>query len=72
LLDIAANIYVERAGQKAIIIGKDGSRLSQLGQQAREDLEKMFDQKVMLRLWVKVKQGWSNDERSLKSLGFDD
>ncbi|MEM8498788.1 MAG: GTPase Era [Pseudomonadota bacterium] len=71
LLDIAATIYVERAGQKAIIIGKQGSRLRSIGSQARADMEAMFETKVMLRLWVKVKQGWSNDERALKSLGFD-
>lgn len=72
LHDIAATILVERGGQKAIIIGKDGSRLQKIGRQAREDMEKMFEQKVMLRLWVKVKQGWANDARALKSLGFDD
>ncbi|MFK8020719.1 MAG: GTPase Era [Pseudomonadales bacterium] len=72
LHDIAATILVERSGQKAIIIGKGGSRLQKIGSQARVDLENMFEQKVMLRLWVKVKQGWSNDERALKSLGFDD
>ncbi len=71
LLDIAATIYVERPGQKAIIIGKQGARLRTIGSEARADMEAMFETKVMLRLWVKVKQGWSNDERALKSLGVD-
>lgn len=72
LIDIAANIIVERDGQKAILIGQKGDRMRKIGSQARVDLEALFEQKVMLRLWVKVKHSWSNDERVLKSLGFDD
>ncbi len=72
LLDIAAVIWVERDNQKAIIIGKKGSMLKTLGTKARIDMEKMFGQKVFLQLWVKVKSGWSDDERALNSLGYTD
>lgn len=71
LLTISALILVERPGQKAIVIGEKGSRLKTIGQDARKDMEKLFDAKVMLNLWVKVKAGWSDDERALKSLGYD-
>lgn len=69
---IHALILVERAGQKAIVIGDHGKRLKQIGTEARKDIEKMLDAKVMLHLWVKVKSGWSDDERALRSLGFSD
>ncbi|MDO8329367.1 MAG: GTPase Era [Fluviicoccus sp.] len=72
LLRIDANIYVERAGQKAIVIGEGGQRLKLIGQEARLDMEKMFDRKVMLTLWVKIKSGWSDDIRAMKSLGYSD
>ncbi|MDY7026274.1 MAG: GTPase Era [Pseudomonadota bacterium] len=68
---IHAAILVERDGQKGIVIGKQGQRLKAIGTSARKDMERLFDQKVMLKLWVKVKSGWSDDERSLKSLGYD-
>ncbi|MDP0587688.1 MAG: GTPase Era [Candidatus Endonucleobacter bathymodioli] len=71
LLHIGALILVNRAGQKSIVIGDKGSRLKKIGQEARHDMEKMFDSKVMLSLWVKVKSGWSDDERALKSLGYE-
>lgn len=67
---IDATILVERDGQKAIVIGEKGQRLKQIGMEARQDLEQLFEQKVMLTLWVKVKGGWSDDERALKSLGY--
>lgn len=67
---IDATIFVERKGQKAIVIGDKGSRIKQVGIEARQDMEKMFDKKVMLTLWVKVKRGWSDDERALSSLGY--
>ena len=70
LLTIGAVIFVERVGQKAIVIGRGGQRLRQIGSDARADMEKLFEQKIMLRLWVKVKQGWSDDERALQSLGL--
>ena len=67
---IGAIIWVEKNGHKAIIIGKNGSRLKTIGQASRKDMEKLFDGKVFLQMWVKVKKGWSNDERALHSLGF--
>ncbi len=72
LLDIAAIIWVERDNQKAIIIGKKGNKLKDMGTKARIDMEKLFEQKVFLQLWVKVKSGWSDDERALNSLGYVD
>lgn len=71
-LYIDATILVERQGQKAIVIGDKGRKLKQIGMEARVDMEKMFEQKIMLTLWVKVKGGWSDDERALKSLGYSD
>lgn len=71
-LHIAALILVERDSQKAIVIGKGGDRLRMIGKEARLDMENLFSTKVMLKLWVKVKKGWSDDERALKSLGYDD
>jgi GTP-binding protein Era len=72
LLRIDALIYVERQGQKKIVIGEGGSRLRSIGTEARKDMEMAFSSKVMLKLWVKVKSGWSDDERALRSLGFED
>ncbi|ENU23230.1 GTP-binding protein Era [Acinetobacter proteolyticus] len=69
---IDATIFVERQGQKAIVIGDKGAKLKSIGMDARADMEKMFEQKIMLTLWVKVKGGWSDDERALKSLGYSD
>ncbi|WP_372810998.1 GTPase Era, partial [Litorivivens sp.] len=69
---ISAAIYVERDGQKKILIGKGGSRLKSIGTEARRDIEKLIDGKVMLNLWVKIKSGWSDDERALRSLGYND
>ena len=70
LLEISATILVERNSQKAMIIGKGGSKLKEIGREARLDMKRTFDQKVFLQLWVKVKNGWSDDERALKSLGY--
>jgi len=67
---IDATIFVERSGQKAIVIGEKGQRIKQVGIDARRDMEQLFDKKVMLTLWVKVKRGWSDDERALNSLGY--
>ncbi|WP_347332151.1 GTPase Era [Marinimicrobium locisalis] len=72
VLHISALVLVERDGQKRILIGERGERIKQIGQQARLDMEKLFEQKVMLKLWVKVKSGWSDDSRALRSLGYDD
>ena len=71
-LHIGALILVEREGQKRILIGNKGSKLRLIGQEARVDMETMFDRKVMLKLWVKVKSGWADDERALRSLGYND
>jgi GTP-binding protein Era len=71
-LHIHALILVERDGQKKIIIGDKGERIKRIGTEARKDMEQMFDAKVMLNLWVKVKGGWSDDERALRSLGYGD
>ena len=72
VLHISALILVETKGQKKIVIGEGGSRLRAIGTEARTDMEPLFDSKVMLRLWVKVKAGWSDDERALRSLGYED
>jgi len=69
---IDATIFVEREGQKAILIGHKGEKLKQIGSEARSDMEELLETKVMLTTWVKVKAGWSNDDRALKSLGYDD
>ena len=72
LVTISAVIWVERDGQKKILIGVKGEKLKLIGSQARADIEVLVDQKVMLKLWVKVKGSWSDDERMLKSLGYVD
>ena len=69
---IGALILVEREGQKKIIIGNKGERIKSIGQQARADMESLLDCKVMLKTWVKVRSGWSDDERALRSLGYTD
>jgi len=71
-LHIHALILVERQGQKRIVIGDKGARLKRIGSDARKDMENLFETKVMLNLWVKVKSGWSDDERALRSLGYRD
>jgi len=72
LIEISALIMVERPSQKRIVIGDKGYRIKQIGTEARKDMESLFDCKVMLNLWVKVKSNWSDDERALRSLGYDD
>jgi GTP-binding protein Era len=71
LLRLGAIIWVERQGQKQIVIGKGGQVLKQVGTLARKELEKLFDEKVFLRLWVKVSKEWSDSERALRQLGFE-
>jgi GTP-binding protein Era len=70
LISISCNIYVEREGQKAIIIGKRGAMLKSIGSAARVDIEKLLNTKVFLELWVKVKKNWRNDKRLLNELGY--
>lgn len=72
VLHIGAVILVERDSQKAIVIGRGGEKMRTIGREARLDMESLFDQKVMLKLWVKVKRGWSDDERALRSLGYNE
>lgn len=68
---IHAAIIVDRAAHKGIVIGKGGERLKRISSEARVELETLFDSKVFLETWVKVKSGWADDERALKSLGYD-
>ncbi len=72
LTHISALIWVERQGQKVIVIGKKGKGLKSVGIEARKDMELMLGCKVYLQLWVKVKQGWCDDERALHQLGYAD
>ncbi|MDR0217979.1 MAG: GTPase Era [Enterobacteriaceae bacterium] len=65
-------ILVERDGQKKMVIGNKGSKIKVIGTEARQDMERLFDVKVHLELWVKVKAGWADDERALRSLGYID
>lgn len=69
---INALILVERAGQKKMVIGHKGEKLKIIGREARIDMEKLFENKVFLEIWVKVKSGWADDERALRSLGYGD
>ncbi|GAB1045760.1 MAG: GTPase Era [Shewanella algae] len=67
---INALILVERDGQKRMVIGKKGERIRTIATEARKDMEQLFDNKVFLEVWVKVKSGWADDERALRSLGY--
>ena len=70
LVLIRASIIVERAGQKAIVIGAGGSRLKSLGSKARTGLEALVGRQVNLKLWVRVRSNWSNSEKAVRALGF--
>lgn len=72
LLRLGAVIWVERSGQKRIVIGKDGQVLKQVGSRARHEIEQLLGEKVFLRLWVKVSRDWSDSERALKQFGYDE
>ncbi len=72
LLRIGAVIWVERDGQKAIVIGNKGERLREIGTKARLQMERLFGRKVFLETWVRVREGWSNDEAALRTLGYHD
>ncbi|MEO5735497.1 MAG: GTPase Era [Rubrivivax sp.] len=68
---IAASIVVERDAHKGMVIGDGGERLKRIGSEARQDLEKLWDAKVFLELWVKVRSGWADDEAHLRSYGYE-
>lgn len=70
IIRIHATIFVESKGQKNILIGRKGDRMKSIGTKARKDIETMADRKVYLNLWVKVREGWSNDEQALRGLGY--
>ena len=72
LLRIGAIVWVERDTQKQIVIGKGGNVLKQVGTRARHALQELFEEKIFLRLWVKVSRDWSDNERALKQFGYDD
>lgn len=72
LTEIQADIYCERASHKSIIIGKQGAMLNKIGSEARVDIERLMGTKVMLKLWVKVREGWRNRASDLRTLGYDD
>lgn len=67
---IAALVLVERDTQKQMVIGKKGERIKTIATEARKDMETLFEQPVLLQVWVKVKSGWADDERALRSLGY--
>ena len=70
IIHIHALIWVERQSQKSIVIGKQGRVLKEVGQEARGEIEQLLGSRVNLKLWVKVKEGWADDERALRSLGY--
>ena len=72
LLRIGAVIWVERDGQKRIVIGKGGERLREIGAKARQQMERLFGAKVFLETWVRVREGWSDDEAALRAFGYHD
>ncbi len=72
VLHIHALIWVEKSSHKPIVIGRKGALLKAVGKEAREDMQKTFGQKVFLQLWVKVKEGWADNDRALRSLGYQD
>ena len=72
IIHIHALIWVERQSQKAIVIGRQGRVLKEVGREARTEIESLLDSRVNLKLWVKVKEGWADDERALRSLGYLD
>ena len=72
LLRIGAVVWVEREGQKPIVIGKGGERLREIGSKARQQMERLFGCKVFLETWVRVREGWSDDESALKAFGYGD
>ena len=72
LIEINAVIYCEKNSHKGIIIGKQGAMLKEIGRQARTDIERMLDAKVFLELWVKVKEGWRNNQYQMRNFGYEE
>ena len=72
LVEINAVIYCEKASHKGIIICKQGAMLREIGKQARGDIERMLDAKVYLELWVKVKEGWRNNQYQMRNFGYEE
>jgi len=70
VLRVEATIYVERESQKAIIIGKKGSRLKQIGQAARQEIERLLNTRAYLALWVKVRKDWSDNDQLIQDMGY--
>ena len=70
IIHIDSVIYVEKQSQKGMLIGKSGSRLKAIGTDSRKELEQLLETKVMLKTWVKVKSGWSDNETLLPSMGY--
>jgi GTP-binding protein Era len=70
IIDVSANLYVERESQKGMVIGKGGAKLKAIGQDARAEIEAMMDAKVYLQLWVKVREGWRKKDPNLMQLGY--
>ncbi len=71
LVEIHADIVVERAGQKRIVIGRAGAKLKSIGSDARRDIERLLGRRVMLHLWVKVRAGWTDNRAGLDRMGYD-
>ncbi|MBB3228456.1 GTP-binding protein Era [Luteibacter sp. Sphag1AF] len=71
IAEVHAVIWVERDGQKAIVIGDGGAQLKAIGTSARKSMENLFERKVFLKLWVKVREGWADDENLLKRFGYE-
>ncbi|MBS0194443.1 MAG: GTPase Era [Proteobacteria bacterium] len=71
LFRIAATIWVEREGQKAIVIGKGGEAIREIGRAARENMERLFDRKVFLETWCRVREGWADDIAALRQFGYE-
>ncbi len=71
IMDVTATIYCEKESHKGIIIGKGGSMLKKVGTYAREDMEHFFGCRINLKLWVKVKENWRNQQAALRAFGYD-
>lgn len=71
LIKVSSVIWVEKQSQKSIVIGKGGSSLKEIGSRARREMQLLFDTKVHLELWVKVKDGWSDDAAMIRNLGYE-